>query len=357
MSNTIGKNYRVTVFGQSHSDAMGVVIDGLPSGIKINTDLIRYELDRRKPGQVKYTTKRKEEDDFKILSGLVNGFTCGAPIAAIIENKNTKSKDYSELKKHPRPSHADFPAYIKYKGMNDINGGGQFSGRLTAPLTIAGAIAEDILNNRKIYIISRIKSIYNIKDKDINIHDLGYKELEYIKKKKFPVLDDKKGEEMIECIEEMGKNNDSVGGIVETFVFGLPIGVGEPLYDSVESKVSAAVFGIPGVRGIEFGTGFEATKMYGSSHNDEYFVKDGKIKTKTNHHGGVIGGLTTGMPLVLRTAIKPTSSIGKSQKTIDLDSNEEYNLEIKGRHDPCIVPRAVPAIEMAVAVALLDLII
>lgn len=355
MSYSLGDKFKVTVFGQSHSQEMGVVIDGLPAGIFIDKSFIKEELNRRRPGKNAYSTSRNEKDEFKLVSGIVDGYSCGAPICGIIENNDNRSKDYSNIKDSPRPSHADYPAFKKYNGYNDIKGGGQFSGRLTAPLTIAGAISKDILKKENIFIASHIKSIYNINDKKIDISKLEYNDFKNIREKSFPVLNDNAGIEMIKVIEDAKNNNDSVGGVIEIIVFGLPVGVGEPLYDSIESKISAAVFSIPGVRGIQFGMGFEATKMFGSEHNDEYYYDNGKVKTKTNNHGGAIGGLSTGMPLVFQVAIKPTSSIAKIQNTINLKEKNDTKLEIVGRHDPCIVPRALPAIETITAITLLDL--
>lgn len=355
MANTIGEKYKITVFGQSHSQAMGVVIDGLPANIEIPYKHINKQLARRRPKKKAYSTTRVEQDEVKFLSGIVEGKTCGAPLCAIIENKNQKPCDYDELRKHPRPGHADYPAFVKFLKNNDISGGGQFSGRLTAPLTIAGALAESILSDNGIKVIARIKQINTICDDSVDINKVTYQELANIREKDFPVADGKIGQKMQELIAEYKNKGDSVGGIVECFVFGLPVGLGSPLYNSVESELAKMVFSIPGVRGIEFGLGFEAANITGSVHNDQYYYEDEKIKTYTNNHGGVLGGLTTGMPLVFRVAFKPTSSIGKAQKTVDLDNNCEYTLEIKGRHDVCFVPRALVALEMATATTILDL--
>lgn len=355
MSNSFGKKFKVTVFGQSHSEMMGVVIDGIPSGIKINRDLINHELYRRKPGKNKYSTPRNEDDSYSIVSGLVDGYTCGSALCALIKNENFRNKDYSNIKFNPRPSHADYPAFVKYSGFNDINGGGQFSGRLTAPLTIAGAIAKDLLKRKGIVVASHIKSIYKINDDCIDINNVDFNSLEKTVFKEFPVINDNAGKKMMELIERTGQNKDSVGGIIEVAVRGLPVGVGEPLYDSMESRISSAVFSVPGVRAIEFGLGFEAANLFGSEHNDEYYLDKGHVKTITNNHGGVIGGLSTGMPLIFRVAIKPTSSIGKEQKTVNLKTFEDSILKVEGRHDPCIVPRAVPVIEAVCAISILDL--
>ncbi|MGO3751543.1 MAG: chorismate synthase [Peptoniphilaceae bacterium] len=355
MSYSFGDIFKISLFGQSHSEEMGILIDGLPAGKKIDLDFINCELDRRRPGKNNYSTSRKESDKFRIVSGLVDGYTCGAPLCGLIKNKDFKSKDYSQLKDKPRPSHADFPAYIKYKTFNDINGGGQFSGRMTAPMTIGGAIAKKILEEKNIFIGAHIKSIKNIEDSKIDYANVKYEDLKSIASKEFPVIDEKIGRNMIELIEDIKSKKDSLGGIVEVVVFGLPIGLGEPIYNSVEAKISSAIFSIPGVRGIEFGTGFKASEMTGSQHNDEYYYRGSKVRTKTNNSGGVIGGMTNGMPLIFKVAIKPTSSIGKIQKTVNLKDKRDTDLEISGRHDPCIVPRALPALESITAIALLDL--
>ena len=356
MSYSFGKNFKVTLFGQSHSEDLGIVIDGISAGYKINKDLIRKNLERRRPGKIKFSTARKEDDDFKIVSGEVDGITCGAPICAIIENKDQKSRDYDNLKDRPRPSHADYPAYVKFKGFNDIRGGGQFSGRMTAPIVIAGSIAEDLLLNRGIKIYSRIKSIGQASDIDINLNKIGEEKLCDLKNEDFPVFEDSARERMQEEILRAKEVGDSIGGIVETFILNMPVGIGEPFFDSIESVISHAVFSVPGIRGIEFGSGFESAKMRGSINNDEYFYEDGKVKTKTNNHGGIIGGLSSGMPIIFRTAVKPTSSIAKTQNTISLRDKKNVNLKIIGRHDPSIVPRALVAIEMITALAILDLV-
>lgn len=356
MSYSFGKNFKVTLFGQSHSGDLGIVIDGISAGYKINKDLIRKNLERRRPGKNKFSTARKEDDDFKIVSGEVDDITCGAPICAIIENKDQKSRDYDNLKDRPRPSHADYPAYVKFKGFNDIRGGGQFSGRMTAPIVIAGSIAEDLLLNRGIKIYSRIKSIGQASDIDINLNKIGEEKLYDLKNGDFPVFDNEVRERMQEEILRAKEVGDSLGGIVETFILNMPVGIGEPFFDSIESVISHAVFSVPGIRGIEFGSGFEAAKMNGSSHNDEYHYENGEVKTRTNNHGGIIGGLSSGMPIIFRTAVKPTSSIAKTQNTISLKDKKNVNLKIIGRHDPSIVPRALVAIEMITALAILDLV-
>lgn len=357
MSYSFGKNFKVTLFGQSHSKDIGIVIDGIKAGYKINRELIDKNLERRRPGKNEFSTSRQEKDAYKIISGEVDGITCGAPLCAIIENRDQRSKDYDSLRDLPRPSHADYPAYIKYNSYNDIRGGGQFSGRMTAPLVIAGSIAEDILNKRGIKIYSRIKSIGKIKDKDISLEDINEDNFSNFKNQEFPVIDSEARANMKEEILKVKEKKDSIGGIVETFILNMPVGIGEPFFDSVESVISHAVFSVPGIRGIEFGSGFLASTMTGSDHNDEYYYDDGIVKTKTNNHAGIIGGLTTSMPIVFRAAVKPTSSIGKSQGTVSLKNKSNEKLTIKGRHDPSIVPRALVAIEMVTAISLLDLIL
>lgn len=355
MSYSFGKNFKVTLFGQSHSEDLGIVIEGISAGYRINKDLIRKNLDRRRPGKNKFSTARKEDDDFKIVSGEVDGLTCGTPICAIIENKDMKSKDYDNLKDRPRPSHADYPAYVKFKGFNDIRGGGQFSGRMTAPIVIAGSIAEDLLLKRGIKIYSRIKSIGYEEDVKLELKDINEDKLSNIKNEDFPVFDHEAREKMQEEILKAKEDGDSIGGIVETFILNMPVGIGEPFFDSLESVISHAVFSVPGIKGIEFGSGFEASKMCGSLHNDEYYYENGEVKTKSNNHGGIIGGLSTSMPIIFRSAVKPTSSIAKTQSTISLKDKRDVDLKVVGRHDPSIVPRALVAIEMITAIAILDL--
>ena len=356
MSYSFGKNYKVTLFGQSHSKEIGVIIDGIKAGYKINRDLIAKNLDRRRPGRNEFSTPRKEEDYYELVSGEVDDITCGAPLCAIIKNKDQRSKDYDNLRDMPRPSHADYPAYVKYSSNNDIRGGGQFSGRMTAPLVIGGSIAEDLLMERGIKIYSRIKSIGLADDSEINLEDIKEENFYDFKNQDFPVINPSSREKMKEEILKAKKEGDSIGGIVETFILNMPVGIGEPFFDSLESVISHAVFSVPGIKGIEFGSGFEAAKMLGNAHNDTYYYKNNEIKTRTNNHGGIIGGLSTGMPIVFRTAVKPTSSIAKAQDTVSLKDKSNSKLKIVGRHDPSIVPRALVAIEMITAIALLDLV-
>lgn len=352
MSSIYGKNLKVSIFGQSHSDAIGTIIDGLPAGIDVDMEKLACFLQRRAPGNSAFATKRKEADAPKFLSGLFDGKTCGAPLCAVIENTNTRSKDYDNLKITPRPGHADFTAEVKYGGYQDYTGGGHFSGRLTAPLCIAGGIAMQILEKKGIKIAAHIKSIKDIEDLSFDFEDIKTPEND-----KFPVLDRAKEEKMLAVIEEARKRGDSVGGVIECAVVGAPIGLGDPMFDGVENKIAQIVFGIPAIKGIEFGAGFESSRLYGSENNDPYEVVDGKIRTKTNHSGGILGGITSGMPIIFRAAVKPTPSIGIEQDSVNLKTIENEKLTVSGRHDPCIVPRAVPCIEAAAAIAILDLIL
>jgi len=354
MSSAYGNNIKISIFGQSHSEAIGVVIDGLPPGVNINIDEVLAFMSRRAPGKNNLSTQRKEADIPQILSGLVNEKTCGAPLCAVIHNTNTRSGDYNNLIDMPRPSHADFPSHIKYKGANDIAGGGHFSGRLTAPLCFAGAVAKQILAEKGITIGAHISSIAGIYD--LSPDNITENDIKDVIKKDFPTFDEAKGEDMKNAILDAKNDLDSVGGTIKCYTFGMPVGIGDPMFDGVENKIAQIVFGIPAVRGIEFGAGFDASKMRGSEHNDPYFYdENGNIRTKTNNHGGVLGGITTGMPIVFNVAFKPTPSIAKEQDTISFKSGENAKLQIHGRHDPCIVQRAVPCVEAAAAIAILDM--
>lgn len=352
MSCNFGEKVKITIFGQSHSDAIGVVIDGLPAGKKLDMEKIASFMSRRAPGKNKFSTPRKEGDIPEILSGIVDGVTCGAPLCAVIRNSDTRSKDYENLRKTPRPAHSDFTAFFKHNGFNDIRGGGNFSGRLTAPLCFAGAVCMQYLEDKGIKIGAHIERIAGVSDcryDSVNV-DFGN-----VSEKEFPVLSDEMGEKMQEKIEQARLDGDSVGGVIECAITGLPAGLGEPMFDGVENVVSHAVFAIPAVKGIEFGSGFAGSDLTGSENNDEFTVSDGKITTETNNHGGILGGITSSMPLVFRVAVKPTPSISKAQKSVNLVTNEEESLVITGRHDPCIVPRAVPCVEAAAAVAIMNL--
>jgi chorismate synthase len=356
MSSRFGEKVKISIFGQSHSEAIGVVIDGLPVGEEIDLAAAQRFLDRRAPGKNTYSTPRKEGDQVRVVSGLFEGRTCGAPICAMIENTNTRSKDYAQLKDMPRPGHADFTAEVKYRGFQDYRGGGHFSGRLTAPLCFAGAVCLQILERRGIHIGAHILSIYEGKDKSFDAVHITKEELAKVIAKEFPTIEDSAGEEMKALIQKAREEGDSVGGVIESVAIGLPVGIGEPMFDGLESKLSSILFAIPAVKGIEFGEGFGVATLYGSQNNDSFYIEEtGAIKTKTNHHGGSLGGISSGMPLMIRTAFKPTPSISKNQATVSLQKGENTVLSVTGRHDPCIVPRAVPCVEAAMAIALLDL--
>ena len=342
MSSTFGKNLHISVFGGSHTEAIGVVIDGLPAGETIDQDALLRQMARRAPGRDKSSTPRKESDIPRILCGLLDGVTTGAPLCLIIENTNIRSKDYSDLKIHPRPGHADYTAFVRYGGHNDIRGGGHFSGRLTACLVAAGGIARQILQRRGILIGAHALQIGPVFDR--------------LSETYFALLDPEKESAMRDVIEEARMAQDSIGGIVECAVTGLPAGLGSPMFDGVENVLGAALFGVPAVKGVEFGDGFGVAALHGSENNDPFtYGEDGKVKTLTNHAGGVLGGITTGMPLVFRCAVKPTSSISRAQHTIDLSRGCDDTLSVHGRHDPCIVPRAIPVVEGVAAMALLDM--
>ena len=356
MSSSFGERIKMSIFGQSHSEGIGAVIDGIPAGHKISMEKIQRHMKRRAPGGAVYATPRKEEDFPEILSGIVDGYTCGAPISAVIQNTNTRAKDYERMKVVPRCGHADYTAMVRHQGYQDVRGGGHFSGRLTAPLCFAGAICMQILEEQGIFIAGHISSIAEVKDTPIDSVHVTQAELETIRDKAFPVLNDICGQAMIDKVVEVKGTGDSVGGVIELCVLGMPVGVGEPMFDGIENKLASAVFGIPAVKGVEFGLGFEATKVYGSTNNDAfYYDESGQVKTRTNHHGGILGGMSSGMPIIMRVAIKPTPSIAKEQESVHIREKCSEKLLIEGRHDPCIVPRAVPCVESAVAIALLDL--
>ncbi len=354
MSCSFGKNIRMTVFGQSHSESIGCVIDGLPAGEKIDMDELYAFMKRRAPGQDKFSTPRKEADFPCVVSGMVEDVTCGAPVCAVINNTNTRSQDYDKLKNLPRPSHADYPAVVKYSGFNDARGGGNFSGRMTAPLCFAGGLLMQILKRKGIEIGAHIKSISTVNDDEIDFVTGSMDLLKSVETKAFPVINDEAGEKMQQKIIDAKNDGDSVGGVVECVITGIPAGYGDPIFDGIENKIASVVFGIPAVRGIEFGAGFEASQMLGSEHNDAYCLDGETVKTKTNNHGGVIGGITSGMPVVFRVAFKPTPSIAKEQTSLNIKTGQEETFSISGRHDPCIVQRAVPVVQAAAALAVAD---
>ena len=346
MSSYLGKNLHVSIFGQSHAPAIGVTVDGLPAGERVDLEELDRFLQRRAPGRDATATPRKEADKPRFLCGLVDNVTCGAPLAAVIENTNTRSKDYSSLHDVPRPGHADYTAQVRYGGFQDVAGGGHFSGRLTAPLCIAGGICLQLLKKRVIEVISRIASIGTVEDPAHLTASTA--------NKPFPVVDDAAGEAMRAAIAAAKADGDSIGGVVECAVLGLPAGLGGPLFDGMEGQIASIVFGIPAVKGIEFGIGFAAARLRGSENNDPFTVENGQVRTATNHCGGILGGITDGMPLTFRAAFKPTPSIAKEQQSVNLTTLTPEALRIVGRHDPCIVPRAVPCIEAAAAIAVYD---
>lgn len=349
MKSIIGKNVTVALYGESHCEAMGIVIDGLASGIKLNTDFMQAQLDKRKP-KGKISTQRREADDFKITSGVFNGYTTGTPVHIEIENKAQRSQDYHpEL---PRPSHADYVAHIKYNGYEDYRGGGHFSGRLTAPLVAAGAIAIDILKSKGIIIGTHILQCQEIKDRKFNDYA---KDIEICNALDFAVLDEEIRKKMIERIEQSAADHDSVGGILESCVLNMPAGIGEPFFHSIESQLSRYLFSIPAVKGVEFGLGFDFVRYRGSEVNDEWHIENKKITTMTNHNGGVNGGITNGMPILVKSVIKPTASIFKTQNTVNLNTMENDKLTLTGRHDPAIFHRARVVVDSMIALALLDL--
>ena len=353
MSSTFGENLKLSIFGQSHGAAIGMTLDGIPAGLPVNLDTLQAFLNRRAPGQNDWSTPRKEADMPEFLSGLIDGFTCGAPIAAIICNKNTRSGDYSSLKDIPRPGHADYTAQVKYGGFQDAAGGGHFSGRLTAPLCIAGGLCKQWLEEMGIRIGAHILAIGECGDMYFDPMD---PEVESVNSG-FPVLDEEAGRAMQDLIAQARSAGDSVGGIIECAVTGLPAGIGEPMFGGVESRIAQIVYGIPAVKGVEFGIGFDCACVPGSQSNDAFSVVDGKIVTQTNNAGGILGGITNGMPVIFTTAFKATPSIACMQESVNLKTLEAAALEIKGRHDPCIVPRAVPVVEAAAAIAVFDLIL
>ena len=357
MSATWGRNFKVTIFGESHGSHIGIVIDGLAPGLEIDMEKVLDEMKRRAPGQNSLTTARSESDYPEIISGIFEGYTTGAPLTAIIKNKDHRSKDYSQLKNIMRPGHADYTSKVRYDGYNDYRGSGHFSGRITAPLVFAGAVAKQILEKKKVYIGSHIKSVKNIQDETFENSSLTKEKFEELKKMQLPLLNSSKEEEIRNLILETKKEGNSLGGVVECAAIGIDAGYGDPFFDSVESVISSIVFSVPGIKGIEFGAGFEMTGMNGSQANDSfYYDEDKNIKTYTNNNGGINGGITNGMPVVFRAAVKPTPSIALKQNTINIETEENTELELNGRHDPIIVPRAVPVLEAAMAIAIVDII-
>ena len=356
MSSTLGNVIKTTIFGESHGNAIGAVVDAFPAGYKIDLDQVNIQMKRRAPGSDQTATKRKELDEPEILSGLLNDITTGAPLSLIIRNNDCHSTDYSRFSDCPRPSHADYTANVRYNGFNDIRGGGNFSGRLTAPLTAAGTIAKQILKANGVTIGGHVSFIGNTADTPFDPCLVDEKLLDSLNTQYFATVSSEAKASMNDEIAQAKADGDSIGGEVEIAVVGLPVGIGSPTVRGVENAVSSAVFAVPAVKGIEFGAGFGFASMRGSEANDQMYYDGDTVKCKTNNSGGILGGITNGMPLILRVALKPTPSINLPQDTINLKLKQNDTISIKGRHDPCIVPRALPAIEAAVALALIDLI-
>lgn len=355
ISSSFGKNLKVTIFGGSHEPHIGVTITGLKEGINIDFDKMNKFLKRRAPGNSIFATPRKEADAPLVKSGLTDGKTTSEPLTIIIKNTNTRSSDYKALRDVPRPAHADYTASIKYGDSINMSGGGPFSARMTAPLCIVGAIALQLLESQGIYIGAHIYSIGNIKDSPFDPIMVSPSDFSSLKESSFPVIDEIKSQRMGQVIREAMSEGDSVGGIVECCAVGLPVGIGGPMYDGIEGHLSQIFFGIPAVKGIEFGNGFEGSTLRGSENNDAFIIEKDTIKTKTNNHGGILGGISSGMPLLCKLAFKPTPSISREQQSISLSNKTAETLKIVGRHDPCVVLRAVPIVEAAMAVGLLDL--
>ncbi len=350
MKNTLGNVLSVTLFGESHGAAIGAIVDGLAAGIKVDEDFIRHELSRRRP-QGSISTPRREADEFKILSGVFAGKTTGTPVCIMIENSDTHSTDYGEISNKMRPSHADFTAHIKYGGNQDYRGGGHFSGRITAALVAAGALITPALNKKGIYIGTHIKNIAGVEDRDFNCLD----DVKSVAGKAFAVLNEDIKSQMTDKINEAREGGNSVGGILETAVYGMPAGIGEPWFDTLEGTLSHALFSIPAVKGVEFGLGFGFANTTGADANDQMRVENGKVVTLTNNNGGILGGISNGMPIVFRTAIKPTPTIGREQNTVDISTMSDTTLAARGRHDPCIVHRAAVVADSVTALVLADM--
>ncbi len=357
ISSSFGKNLKITIFGGSHEPHIGVSIQGLPEGITLDFPKMNQFLARRAPGNSIFATPRKEADTPIVQSGLVDGKTTLEPLTLIIENTNTRSGDYTALRDIPRPAHADYTASVKYDGSVNMSGGGPFSARMTAPLCIAGAIALQLLEDWGISIGAHIYSIGHVKDTPFDPVMVSSSDFIPLRESSFPVLDESKGYLMGDLIQRAMAEGDSVGGMIECCAVGVPVGIGGPMYDGIEGHLSQIFFGIPAVKGVEFGNGFECTTLYGSQNNDAFFMDGNTVKTVTNNHGGILGGISSGMPLICRLAFKPTPSISKEQNSVSLTNKTNEKLIITGRHDPCVVIRAVPVVEAAMAVGLLDLLL
>lgn len=350
MENSLGRLFTLTSFGESHGKCIGVVIDGCPAGLPITEPDIQEEVDRRKPSVAVGGTCRAEEDKVEILSGVFNGRTTGAPVCLLVWNRDADSSAYDKMRSVPRPGHADYPAFMKYSGFNDYRGGGRFSGRITAGMVMAGAVAKKLLITRGIEVLAHVMEIGGIKAEAKTLPEIRAN----VAKNPLRCADSKAAEAIARAIEQAGKQGDSLGGIIEGLALNVPAGLGEPVFDTLEGDLAKALFSIPAVKGVEFGAGFAVAGMRGSENNDPLAVEKGRIVTETNNSGGILGGISNGMPIVVRVAVKPTPSISVKQKTVDINNMEEATLEIKGRHDTCIVPRAVAVVEAMMAVTLCD---
>ena len=351
MSSIFGDHLKLSVFGQSHGPAVGMNLDGIPAGKPVDLGSLQEFMARRAPGNADTATSRKETDEVEFLGGIVDGFTCGAPITAIIRNTNIRPSDYATTKDIPRPGHADFSAQVKYHGYQDASGGGHFSGRLTAPICIAGALCKQWLAEIGIEIHAHISRIGNVQDISLDPISPDFSRVCY----DFPTLQPEVAKKMMEEIRVAKENGDSIGGSVTCAVTGFPAGIGEPMFGGIENKLSQILFGIPALKAVEFGAGTAFAAMHGSEANDPFIVSDGKIKTSTNHCGGILGGISTGMPIVFRATFKPTPSIAMEQRSVSMRQMRSIQMTVQGRHDPCIVPRAVAVVEAAAAIALYDL--
>lgn len=349
------ENVSISIFGESHGTGIGVVLDNISGGEKIDFDKVLEFMARRAPKKDGTSTFRAEKDFPEIMSGIVDGITTGTPICAVIRNTDQHSADYKSVSHLARPGHADYTGYVRYNGANDLRGGGHFSGRITAPIVFAGAICGQILEHKGIYTGAHIASVMDIHDEKFNPVSITREQLDEVKKNYFPLIDMRKNDEIKNVILKAREEQNSVGGTIECAIIGVPCGIGSPMFDGIENRISQLVFGIPAIKGIEFGAGFDVANMYGSENNDEFCIDNGAIRTRTNNAGGILGGISTGMPIIFKVAVKPTPSISRPQNTVEYTEMKEEVLEIKGRHDPCIVPRAVPCVEAAANIAVMSL--
>ncbi len=349
--NSFGTRYRTLIFGTSHGPFVGCTIEGLKAGTPVDVAQVQAQLDRRRPGQSLVTSQRKEEDRVEFAEGLREGAASGEPLVAIIRNQDVHSKSYADVARVPRPGHGDFTARMKYGGKSDLRGGGQLSGRMTAPLVVSGAVARQVLAPRGVRFYAHAAQIADVVAKPVTPEEIEAN----VERTPVRCADLEAADRMVAAVEAARMDRDSVGGIIEGAVTGLPVGVGEPFFDSMEASLAHLFFSFPAVKGVDFGAGFRAASMRGSEHNDPFVVRDGRVATATNHAGGVLGGITTGMPVTFRVVVKPTASIAKPQRSVDVDALTETEVVVSGRHDPCIVPRAVPVVENTAAMAVLDL--